>query len=291
MTSSNDFAPIRTPDVPLARLTSIKVGGPARFLFEPRSPDEVKSLVLTLQRESILYRLIGGGTNIVASDQGFPGAVIRLAGEFTRVSFDATTATGGAATSLPRFVRECAERGLSGAEGLVGIPGTLGGALVMNAGGQWGDISAIVRSVTILSPSLELREIPRAEIEFRYRHSSLRGSVVLGATFALTESTRGAVETTTGEHFSRKRASQDLAAWSAGCFFKNPSGQSAGALIDQAGLKGAVLGGAKVSEIHANFIVNTGSATASDVTTLAETVRARVADKFGVNLEYEVELW
>lgn len=291
MTSSNDFAPIRTPEVPLARLTSIKVGGPARFLLEPRSRGELQSLVQTLHSESILYRVIGGGTNVVASDKGFPGAVIRLAGEFGALSFDGPSASAGAAVSLPRFVRECAARGLSGAEGLVGIPGTLGGALIMNAGGRWGEISAIVGSATVLTGAFEIREIPRDQMQFSYRRSSLRGSIVLAATFALKESSTSAVESATGEYFTQKRASQDLAAWSAGCFFRNPPGQSAGALIDQVGLKGSVLGGAKVSEIHANFIVNTGAATASDVTGLAEIVRSRVADRFGVDLEYEVELW
>jgi len=292
MPSLNDFAQIRAENVPLARLTSLKVGGPARFLFEPRSIAELSSLCETLTAQGTLFRVIGGGTNIVAGDAGFPGAVIRLAGEFCRLAFDGVLAVAGAAVPLPRLVRECAERGLSGAEGLVGIPGTVGGALVMNAGGRWGEIGPITKSVRILTPAGQVDSVDRSRISFSYRRSSLRGSIVLSAVFELAAGDRGAVERTTRSFLDRKRASQDLAAWSAGCIFRNPpAGPPAGALIDQAGLKGFGIGGAGISFVHANFIINTGSATADDVRTLADLVRARVREKFGVDLEFEVELW
>ena len=292
MPSLNDFAQIRTEDVPLARLTSMRVGGPARFLFEPRSVDELRELRDALVAQGVLFRVIGGGTNVIAGETGFAGAVIRLAGEFSKVSFDGATATAGAAVSLPRLVRECAARGSSGTEGLVGIPGTIGGALVMNAGGRWGEIGQIVASVRVLTGAGEVRDLERSQIVFSYRRSSLRGVIVLSAAFALKESDPGAVESATTQFLARKRSSQDLGAASAGCVFRNPpSGDSAGALIDRAGLKDFEIGGARVSAIHANFIVNTGSATAGDVFALAELVRAKVREKFGVDLEFEVELW
>jgi UDP-N-acetylmuramate dehydrogenase len=292
MTSFKDFAPILSENVPLARLTSMRVGGPVRFLFEPRSQAELASLLDVLRRENILVRVIGGGSNVVASDDGFPGAVIRLAGEFAYLSFEGPAVTAGAAVPLPRFVRECAQRGLSGAEGLVGIPGTLGGALVMNAGGRWGEICRLVRTARIMTLQGDVKDVGPEMLTFGYRHSSLTGSVVLSAVFQLHQSDERSVEAAKRNFLDKKRATQDLGSLSAGCIFKNPPGEvSAGALIDQAGLKGTALGGAKVSEIHANFLINTGSASAKDVLDLARLVRNRVLETSGVDLEFEVQLW
>ena len=292
MASLKDFARIVTENVPLSRLTSIRVGGPARFLYEPRTGVELAGLVAALRSEKVSFRIIGGGTNIVASDGGFDGAVIRLAGEFARLEFDGTRAVAGAAAPLSRLVRECAERGLAGAEGLVGIPGSIGGALAMNAGGRWGEIGQIVESARVLESGGTARELPASAITFEYRHSSLRGQVVLSAAFRLRESDPRAVRAAGEGYLAEKRVTQDLGAASAGCIFKNPSpGVSAGALIDKAGLKGAKLGGAQISQVHANFIVNAGGATAKDVLGLAELTKSRVREAFGVDLEYEVELW
>jgi UDP-N-acetylmuramate dehydrogenase len=292
MARLKDFARIVTENVPLSRLTSIRVGGPARFLYEPRTENELAGLVAALESEKVLSRIIGGGTNILASDGGFDGAVIRMAGEFARIEFDGTRAVAGAAGQLSRLVRECAERGLAGAEGLVGIPGSIGGALVMNAGGRWGEIGQIVESVRILGRDGSAKELPASAITFEYRHSSLRGQVVLSAAFRLCESDPKTVKAAGEGFLAEKRAAQDLGAASAGCVFKNPPGDvSAGALIDRAGLKGAKLGGAQISQVHANFIVNAGGATAKDVLGLAELAKSRVREAFGVDLEYEVELW
>ncbi len=287
-----DFEPILSENVPLARLTSMKVGGPARFLFQPRSVAELTSLIAALAGESIAWRIIGGGTNIIAADAGFPGALIRLAGDFTRIAFDGHLATAGAAAPLARFVRECAELGLSGAEGLVGIPGTIGGALVMNAGGRWGSISDILDYVRILDETGLPRLHRACEINFSYRASSLKGLIILEAGFVLAEAAPADVARATRDYLDRKRASQDLGASSAGCVFRNPpEGPSAGELIDRAGLKGASVGGALVSHRHANFIVNAGSATAKDVLELVEIVRKRVFEVSGVQLQPEVHLW
>jgi len=292
MTSFKNFAPILSENVPLARLTSMRVGGPVRFLFEPRSQAELASLLDVLRRNNILVRVIGAGSNVVAGDDGFPGAVIRLAGDFAHLSFEGPAVTAGAAVPLPRFVRESAERGLSGAEGLVGIPGTLGGALVMNAGGRWGEICRLVRAARVMTLQGGVTDVAPEKLAFGYRHSTLVGSVVLSAVFQLQQSDRQAVEAATRSFLDKKRATQDLGAASAGCIFKNPpGGLSAGALIDRAGLKGVQVGGAKVSPLHANFLVNTGSASAKDVLDLARLVRSRVLETSGVDLEFEVQLW
>jgi len=270
----------------------MKVGGPARYLFEPRNDGELVSLVDALRRDRIPFRILGGGTNVIAPDDGLPGAVVRLAGEFARLDFEGPLVTAGAAAALPRFVGECARKGLAGAEGLVGIPGTVGGALVMNSGGRWGTIGSIVDSVRVLDAEVAPRTLAAREIIFDYRHSSLKGSIVLSAVFRMNESDPQSVQAAAARILNAKRAAQDLAAASAGCIFKNPpGGTSAGALIDRAGLKGLRQGAAMVSDVHANFIVNTGGAAARDVLALAQLVKSRVLEAFDVDLEFEVELW
>lgn len=292
MPSLKDFAPILSENVPLADLTSLKVGGPVRYLAEPRSVAELVSLVRALKGDRVPYRVIGGGTNILAGEAGFDGVAIRLAGEFANLVFAEDGLTAGAAVPLARLVNECAERGLSGAECLAGIPGTVGGAVIMNAGGHWGEIRSIVESVAVLSAGGWPMTVPASEITFGYRSSSLKGQVVLSAAFKLEVSEPRKVRQSTRLFLDQKRAAQDLASSSAGCVFKNPpDGPPAGALIDRAGLKGHRIGGASVSTLHANFILTSDGATAKDVFDLVGLVKDRVAQAFGVVLELEVQLW
>jgi UDP-N-acetylmuramate dehydrogenase len=294
--SLKSFTDITTENAPLARFTTFGIGGPARLLVEPRSGTELASVVDCLASDGIEYRILGGGANLLIPDEGVPFAVVKLAGDFAKVSFDGTRAEAGAAVPLGRLVSECAKRGLSGAEGLAGIPGTVGGALVMNAGGRWGRIGDVTESVGVLArggaQGGPARVLDKSEIRFGYRESSLRGEVILGAKLAFREEDPAKVVETTRGFLDEKRRTQDLKAKSAGCVFKNPpEGPSAGALIDQAGLKGARVGGAAVSPIHANFIVNCGNATAREVGELINLMRDKVFASSKVRLELEIELW
>jgi UDP-N-acetylmuramate dehydrogenase len=286
-----DFEAILKREVPLASLTSFRTGGRAEFLFEPRDEAELAAVLDFLSQNSIHWKLLGGGTNVLAPDEGFRGAVIRLSGEFRRLDFDGPIAVAGAAVLLAALVSAAAEKGLSGAECLAGIPGTVGGALVTNAGGKWGQIGSLMESVTVFDRPGPKTLTPD-ELSFGYRRSSLKGEIVLGARLALEGAGSEEVPRRMRQFLAEKRASQPLSEPSAGCVFRNPPGDlTAGALIDKAGLKGYSVGGAAVSPLHANYIVNAASATSGDVRALIDEVRSRVRDAFDVELDLEIELW
>lgn len=291
MHSLKDFSAILTENAPLAPLTTFRIGGPARYLFEPENEAQLRDVLAWIESAGVEYRILGGGSNILVDDAGCPGAVLRLAGGLAGISFDGRRSTAGGGALLARFVAQCAGRGLSGAEWLAGIPGTLGGALVMNAGGRHGRIGDLVRRVRVLDGA-GARELERGDVDFSYRRSSLAGALVVSAEFELKPFPAEAVAAAMRKVLVEKRRQQPLSAASAGCVFKNPpDGPPAGRLIEDAGLKGAWVGGAKVSELHANYIVNTGSATAADVRGLIERITEAVCGKFGVDLEIEIELW
>lgn len=292
MTLFEDYADIVRKDVELAPLTSFRIGGPARLLCEPASVVQLAGLLAALDEAGVAHRLLGGGSNVLVADEGFEGAVIRLTGEFARVRFDPGGAYAGAALTLGRLVGECARRGMSGVEALAGIPGTVGGALVMNAGGRVGTISDVVESVHFLGDGGAVHELSRGEIGFGYRTSSLKGLTLLGCRLRLTEDEPARVAARSAEALDLKRHAQDLKSPSAGCIFVNPDdAPSAGELIDKAGLKGHSIGGAAVSQRHANYIINTGEATAGDVKALISLVRKRVFETSGIDLSLEIELW
>jgi len=286
-----DFSAILTENAPLAPLTTFRIGGPARYLLRAQSAAQLGEILVRLEENAIAFRVLGGGSNILVDDAGYPGAVICLEGGLAGIDFNGARARVGAGALLARLVAECARRGLAGVECLAGIPGTLGGALVMNAGGRHGCVGPLVRRVSVFDGARS-REVAGADAAFSYRSSSLAGTVVASAELELTPFPAQAVAASTREIMLEKRRLQPLSAASAGCVFKNPpNGPPAGALIDRAGLKGAWVGGARVSQMHANFIVNAGGATAADVKHLIEKVRAAVSAKFGVELELEMDLW
>ena len=286
-----DFSAILTENAPLAPLTTFRIGGPARYLFRAQSEAQLGEILVRLEDNGIGFRVLGGGSNILVDDAGYPGAVIRLDGGLAGIDFNGARATVGAGALLARLVAECARRGLAGVECLAGIPGTAGGALVMNAGGRHGYVGPLVRSVSVFDGA-RLREVAGADAAFSYRSSSFAGKVVGSAELELRPFPAQAVAASTREIMLEKRRLQPLSAASAGCVFRNPpNGPPAGALIDRAGLKGAWVGGARVSQMHANYIVNAGGATAADVKRLIEKVRAAVSAKFGVELELEIDLW
>jgi UDP-N-acetylmuramate dehydrogenase len=276
--------------VPLATMTGFHIGGPAEHLVEPRSFEEFARLFRRCVRSGLPVRLLGGGSNILVSDRGVSGVVFRLT-RMQHISLSGARVTCEAGVELPRLVQQAEAWGLSGLEPLAGIPGTVGGAVAMNAGGKYGSIASVLRSVTTLTRGGSFRTRAPERLRLSYRHSDLRGEVVLRAEFRLTKVDPAEIDRTRKSVFREKAQTQPLAAWSAGCIFKNPEGRTAGELIELAGLKGERRGHAVVSTKHANFIVNEGGASAHDVKTLIDKIRTTVRKTFGVDLQLEIEEW
>lgn len=292
---------IVTPNEPLGPHTWLRVGGPARWFARPRSVDDVRELARRCYQEGIEMLTLGLGANLLVSDDGVDALVVRLSdSSFESVSWGGpgdhrgdgpVFVTVGGGADMHRLVSEAVRKGLGGLEPLAGIPGTAGGVLRMNAGGRFGNICDVTAEVAVVDPQGRYRTLTRQEAGFRYRGSNLAGMVVCGAALALEPADPAALRERFREIWEAKKRTQPLAEHSAGCVFKNPPNASAGAMIDQAGLKGRRVGGATVSPKHANFIVTGPGATAQDVVTLIEIIRREVADRFGVELETEVQFW
>ncbi|RMH03504.1 MAG: UDP-N-acetylmuramate dehydrogenase [Planctomycetota bacterium] len=276
---------------PLARWTTLRIGGPAEWFFEPARPEDLLELLDRLHEAGEPFRLLGGGANLLAPDGGVPGAVIHTGAmrRIFREGADGLRVWPG--VTLPQLVRTAGELGLSGLERLVGVPGQVGGALAMNAGAaDWG-IWDRVREAVLWRPGRPPAACSRAEVGPGYRDGNLGDGVVLEALIGLEVSTPAAVKAAAEAILRRKNATQPVTLSSAGCAFRNPPGDSAGRLIDAAGLKGARVGGAVVSERHANFVVNAGGATAANVRDLLRRIEETVAERFGVRLERELVVW
>lgn len=230
---------------------------------------------------------------MLVSDDGFDGVVVRLDSDaFRRVRRKGDRLEVGAGVDLMPLVRKCSREGLSGLEALAGIPASIGGAVRMNAGGPAGEMGDVVEQIKVLTPQKKVELRSHEQVGFCYRHTALDlQEIVLGATLKLTKDDPKRVKAAYREHLARKQRTQPLAEHSAGCIFKNPSIKPAGALIDQAGLKGSRIGAAEVSSVHANFIVARSGATASDVLRLIDFVRERVLREFATQLETEIEIW
>jgi len=279
------------PGEPLSRHTSLGVGGPADIV-RVRDASRVPELVEYLEVHAAPWRILGGGSNLLAADEGVPDVVLQLArGALIEVAENRVVVP--AATSLGTAILECAKRNLGGMEGLVGVPGTLGGALRMNAGAYGTEMADVVRAATIFKGETRQVETVKADhLGFKYRHTNLSShDLVLSVTLELLDRPQSEILERIKEFNRKRRASQPLQEESAGCMFKNPPADSAGRMIASLGLKGTRLGGAVVSERHANFIVNRYHATASDVLKLIDLVRERVLKDYGVELEKEVVVW
>ncbi|MBX3412066.1 MAG: UDP-N-acetylmuramate dehydrogenase [Pirellulales bacterium] len=289
LTGFEEFA---RPREPLAPHTWFHLGGPAEFFAEPRTLDELSALVRRCHETETPVRLLGGGSNLLVREDGVPGLVIRLPeAAFGQIAVEGRRVKAGGGAKLGHVISTSVREGLAGLEPLVGIPGTLGGALHGNAGSRGGDVGQWTRRATVMSRSGEISTRERTELHFAYRESSLDDLVILEAEFELEKDDPTELTKRMQKQWIVKKASQPLGHQSAGCIFKNPRGISAGMLVDQAGLKGHRIGGAEVSERHANFIVSDESATSQDVLRLIELVRDRVAERFGVELETEIEIW
>lgn len=281
----------------LARYTSLRIGGPAEVLALPLTVEGLRLLLARARREGVPVFLLGQGSNVLAPDEGVRGIVVSLRRGFEQIELLPAGRIGGwrlragAGVKLQKLVRFSAERGIEGLEFADGIPGSVGGAVAMNAGTGHGEMAEVVEAVRILEREGEIRLLERKEIPFSYRSSRLpAGSVVLEAVFGLQSGEPAQIRRRLQEYQEYRRRTQPLASLNAGSIFKNPTGASAGALIDRAGLKGRRRGGAQVSERHANFIVNRGGATASDVLGLMAEIVDGVRVHAGVDLEAEIRL-
>jgi len=276
---------------PLRRHVSFRIGGPADVLLIPRSTEELRRAAGYLFARGIPFTVLGAGSNVLISDRGIRGVVIKVGKGLDRVTFKGGLVVAEAGAGLPHLAREAAARGLAGLEFAAGIPGSVGGAVVMNAGAHGHAMEEIVRAVRVVTSEGEQVLAPPL-LGYAYRTSVLqRGSVVvLEATLHLEPSTPEVVRARTEEWLRRRGETQPIGPPSSGCVFRNPPGDHAGRLIDAAGAKGLTVGGARVSEIHANYILNTGSATAADVVGLMDKVSRVVMEKFGVTLEPEIKL-
>ncbi len=292
MPSLDDFSEITLRDEPLAPHTYLKLGGPAQYFITPRNRDELAQVILACRDAEMPYHILGGGCNLLIADKGVSGVVIHVGGgNFSQIEISGTTVTVGAGAKLTHLISQTVKAGLQGLEVLVGIPGTVGGALRGNAGGSGGDIGQFVTSVTGLTSGGEQVTRSDDEITFGYRDSNLRDLLIIEASFDLQPGDTDEITRRLRKTWIMKKATQPLTAQSAGCIFKNPRGMSAGLLIDQSGLKGTRIGNAEISDRHANFIITHPDASSDDVLRLIELAKSRVAEQFGVDLELEIEIW
>lgn len=275
---------------PLGPWTTWRIGGPARLFAQPRSMQELLSLFEIVHAEQLPWFFLGLGSNVLVSDSGFAGVVIHPKGEFTRIQVQDHTITAGPMARLLDVTILAARHSLSGMEELCGIPGSMGGGLYMNAGAFGGQISDTLESLELLEADGSVRVLKRAEIDFGYRATPrLQKGIILRSWFSLQDKDKRLLWAAMRKVWERRRASQPLDLPSAGSVFKRPAGDFAGRLIEAAGAKGLHIGGAAVSEKHANFFVNMGGATASDMVALIRKVQLLVYEKFGVQLETEVK--
>lgn len=277
---------------PLADHTWFRLGGPARYFVEPSTRDELAEVVKRCRENEVPIYVLGSGANLLVADSGVRGAVIRLkSDEFRKSSFDETGVTVGAGMEMGNIVLSCVGKGRSGLEGLTGIPGSVGGCVRMNAGGSFGDVGSAVEFVTVMNEDGEIFQRHRADLSFAYRSTNIAAKFIIEARFFLTEDDPHRILRQVKQIWIYKKNTQPLGVRNSGCIFKNPRGMSAGALIDKAGMKNKRVGGAHVSEKHANFILADQGATAFDVLRLIDMIRDAVAGEFGVNLEKEIEVW
>ncbi len=275
---------------PLAKHTYFSIGGEATAYMEVNTVNELAALARFHRQWDVPVAIIGRGSNLLVSDTGFNGIGVRLVGELAKLEVDGNTVSVGAGLSLPRLSKTMSRRGLSGVEFALGIPGSVGGALIMNAGAWGSSFGDVVRNVTVMTDTGDLVELTHAEANFEYRHSGLDAYFcVTGAILTLE---LGDVDTITERmqaFYKQKVATQPFAEENAGCMFKNPPGDSAGRLIDISGLKGYRIGGAEVSTVHGNFILNIDNATAADVLNLVAHIQQQVREKTGISLQTEVK--
>jgi UDP-N-acetylmuramate dehydrogenase len=278
---------------PLKDKTAFKIGGEAAFFAEPKNIGQLRDAVIWARDNHEAIRVLGAGSNVLVSDKGVNGIVLKLNSRFFKtVSFTRLRVRAGGGCMISGLMREAAARSLSGLEFLAGIPGTVGGALVMNAGAWGGAISDLVEEARVMDYNGKIKVLKKNQMGFGYRSSGLDRYIVLSAVLRLSKAKeKKEVLARMKNYLEKKMQTQDNTLPSAGCAFKNPENNSAGRLIDLCGLKGRRRGGAMISKIHANFFLNRDDAKAGDVLALMELARKEVKKKFAVDLKPEIRLW
>jgi len=279
-------------DYPLAKRTWYGLGGPADYFIRPKTIEQLREVVRRCNENKIPIYVMGLGSNLLISDDGLRAAVIKLEAEkFARIQFNGEQVTAWAGAELSKLVLTCVEKGLSGTEALTGIPGSIGGAVKMNAGGNFGDFGAVVENVTLMDSHGDIFEKSKPELVFDYRRTNITAKFILNAKLQLSSAEPEQIIRTVKEIWIYKKNNQPLNTKNSGCIFKNPRGHSAGALIDRAGLKKLQIGGAVVSEKHANFIIAQKGCKSRDVIRLIDAIKQRVKEQFNIELELEIEIW
>lgn len=277
---------------PMSKHTSFKIGGAADIFCEPQNECEIKELVKYFKNNSIEYMIIGNGSNMLVGDDGIEGAVIKPCGDFSEISVSGDEITVGAGVLLSKAANAALANELSGMEALSGIPGSIGGAVSMNAGAYGTEIKDVIKEVTFIDEDLETKTLSCDELGLSYRKSIFTDTnkIILSAVFKLKKGNKEEISAAMKEFTKRRTEKQPLSYPSAGSVFKRPEGYFAGKLIEDCGLKGYSIGGAKISELHAGFIINYDNATAEDVKNLIKYAREQVFEKFGVEIEPEIKI-
>ena len=274
---------------PLAPFTTFRIGGDADYYIEPVDANDLLHMVKYLNGVEMPYYVMGNGSNVLISDEGIRGVVINLESGFGYLKNEDGIIVAGAGAKIARFVDFCIQSGFSGVEMLAGIPATIGGTLVMNAGAYGGEISTYITEVTVIRNE-QIKSLKKEECGFVYRNSGLKDSIIIEAKFKLPIGDINEINARRKELILKRNESQPVEIPNAGCIFKNPAGNHAARLIEECGLKGKAIGGAMVSPKHSNFIVNYENATANDVIELIKFIRKTVQEKKGIHLELEVKL-
>lgn len=277
-------------DEPMSKHTSYGIGGPARVYVTPKNKEDLVSILKFSKDNNIPSYFIGSGSNLLVSDDGIDGIVITLGKSFNKLEINKNNVFAETGVMLGKMVKECTKRNLSGLESLIGVPGTIGGALIMNAGAFGGEISNYLEYVSVITMSGDEKKYQQKDIKFNYRNSSFSDNeILINANFKFIFSDQKTVSKNKIKASGGRKSSQPLRFRSAGSVFKNPSEGAAGYFIDKAGLKGTKSGDAEISNVHANFFVNHGTATAKDVVRLINIARKKVYNEFGVMLELEIK--
>ncbi|NIO18487.1 UDP-N-acetylmuramate dehydrogenase [bacterium] len=277
-------------DEPLSRHTSLRIGGPASYFLELRNIEQLTNVIEFSQRENLDFFILGEGTNVLFPDKGFSGLVIQLKGEFEKFSIEGNQVTAGAGVKLNNLVEKLGKKGLSGLEFASGIPGSVGGAIVTNAGTKMGWIGDVVREIKIFHEG-KVKILKKEETNFSYRYCDLPDkAIVLEVKLGLKNGKKSDIMNEIKESLKQRKRNQPLSTRNAGCVFRNPEKYEAGKLIEVAGLKGTRFGNAEISKKHANFIINCGKARAEDVCNLIEKIRQTIKEKFDIDLELELKI-
>ena len=291
-TRLQQYAKVET-NASMADYTSFRAGGCARYLAFPEDEAALIAVMREVQEAGVPYYVTGNGSNILVRDGGFPGVIIKIADGFSEIRTDGEMIVAGAGALLSTIAKEAARQSLTGLEFASGIPGSLGGAVYMNAGAYDGEMKNVLETVRLLDPKTgAIREAKVEELELGYRYSKLyeTGEIILGAVIRLQTGDPDEIRSRIRDFTERRTTKQPLVYPSAGSFFKRPQGYYAGKLVQDARLKGLTVGGAQVSTLHSGFVINIGGATAADIISLMHLVQARVKERFGVDLEPEVRI-